>query len=960
MSPDQTATAIYLSRFRDRIATIRQNVTVTSLKGRFTNSIPNTLRRRDSLGRRGEHARTALSASLGLYYTGVDKSEEDLRDMSPVGWGDGEGDDGDGDGDGGDGDGEDGRSDSMEPLRHRDRDSSSREDITNASWDAQWELDMDREEERLMRSEHRIAEEREESVSGGEKVGVGGVRGREREMYKPYHSLNSGAARRKGLDEVKRMYEGGGRYATSMLRDLGAGEWNGEVADEEGQEEEAQNEGVPDEEAQNEEAQDEEPQNEEPPDEEPSQSATQDEENEDEEPPYPASQGNESSISLPSNPYPEDDFLLPLTRQPARTTPPPFPSPPNLIIHPNSSPGLSIPSNPYPEDAPSSPTSFSQPPPPPPPPPRPTQSPSPYYRAVTPPTPHSRRFPIYPCDRTISPISPFNASRHLISAEGTASSLSYRIEHRQEGNDGYSNDGDGVEGGYTYAPNHPYHGMDEEGMREYWHALEGYHTESERNLKRRGEGRGRRRTVSSPVQYDPERVFGSVGESYEGGGGEGGEWEDEVRRRYLDALSGEERRMAEEEDEEEFAMRTAAGETNAGNKNMMNRLLRTFACRPGTVTPIQTTIPTPTNTNTPTTPAIPTTPKKYTLAYLSHKIGRTQKREEEAKLRERLMALRLAEPSAPRTHHIEYINNPTEIPVLIPKPKAKRRKDSTQPNPPSLVPNLQSRTQSVIGPPVGLSQMIQRAPGSVRVVTPLPVPASSETGSSDGERGEEVEEEVQRGPRQEHSGSSLSDRLRQTQLEDLPLQQDAAREIRDLMMALERDQHHLITKPTPPSHSGTASYDIDTQRPPIQRADELPGGFSTPSPQASVSPHETLERHFRTQRQVNERFIRPIRAITSQSSSRTLPRSYRVPEGHSGGRGVLRIRNLVVQGEGEGEGEEVEGEVGIDDRNGGGSASRIVENERTGTEELETDAEEEKKETLLRDIPDGNGGDDIP
>ncbi|KAI4908519.1 uncharacterized protein J4E92_010845 [Alternaria infectoria] len=752
-----------------------------------------------------------------------------------------------------------------------------------------------------------------------------------------------------------------GRELQSMLRGLGAEEWNEEA--------EAPNAGVSNEEA---------------PDEEPSHTATQDEENEDEEnedeeneneenedeePPYPASQENEDSISLPSNPYPEDDFLLPLTRQPARTTPPPpFPSPPNLIIHPNSSPGLSIPSpglsipsNPYPEDAPPSPTpSFSQPPPPPPPPPpRPTQSPSPYYRAVTPPTPHSR-FPIYPVDRTISPISPFNASRHLISAEGTASSLSYRIEHRREGNDGYNNDDDGVEGGYTYAPNHPYHGMSAQETSEYWLGLEGYHTESERNLRRRGEGRGRRRTVSSPVQYDHERVFGSVGESYEGGSTR--EREDEVRRRYLDALTGEERRMAEEEDEEEFAMRTSSGETNAGRKNMMNRLLSTFACRPGTVTPLQTTTPNPTNTNTPTTLAVPLTPKKYTLAYLSHKIHRTQKRQEEARLRERLMALRLAEPSAPQTQHIENINinNPTEIPVLIPKPKAKRRKDSTQPNPPSLVPNLESRTQSVIGPPVGLSQMIQRAPGSVRVVTPLPVSVYSETGSSGGERGEEVEEEVQHGPRQEHSGSSLSDRLRQTQLEDLPLQQDAAQEIRDLMMALERDQHHLIVKTAPPSHSGTASYDPSPNAPAIQRADELPAGFSTSSPQASLSPHENLERHFRTQRQVNERFLHPIRAITSQSSSRTLPRSYRVPEGHGGGRGVLRVTNAVVQGE------ELEGSneigVGVDggeDGKGGSSANNVVENQQDGTEELAAGGEEQKGESLLRYNSDEEGGRDV-
>ncbi|KAI4638866.1 hypothetical protein J4E93_009616 [Alternaria ventricosa] len=677
-----------------------------------------------------------------------------------------------------------------------------------------------------------------------------------------------------------------GRELQSMLQNLSPEEWNGEAPDGEVQDEEAQDEEVPNEEAQDEEAQNEEASDEEAPD---------------EEPPHLGANEDQDSISLPSNPYPEDDFLLPLTRQPARTTPPPpFPSPPNLIIHPNSSPGLSIPSpglsipsNPYPEDAP--------------------------------------------------------------------------------------NDDDGVEGGYTYAPNHPYHGMSAQETSEYWLGLEGYHTESERNL-RRGQGRGRRRTVSSPVQYDAERVFGSVGESYEDGGVDGhGERADEVRRRYLDALSGEERKMAEEEDEEEFAMRTSAGETNAGRKNMMNRLLSTFACRPGTVTPLHTTIPNPTNPNTAnatSTPAVPTPPKKYTLAYLSHKIHRTQKREEEAKLRERLMAIRLPESSAPRTHHIENINNnndPTEVPVLIPKPKAKRRKDSTQPNPPSLVPNLESRTQSVIGPPVGLSQMIQRAPGSVRVVTPLPVSVSSETGSSGGERGEEVEEEVQRGPRQEHSGSSLSDRLRKTQLEDLPLQQDAAKEIRDLMMALERDQHHChpTTTPPPPQHTNiTATPNhLNPPTPPTQQADSLPAGFSRPETtpssghtQPSLSAHETLERHFRTQRQVNERFIRPIRAITSQSSSRTLPRSYRVPEDHSNGRGVLRVTNVVVQGEG------LEGsnEVGVDDeaevdersRDGGGVDS-IVENQQAGTGELAADGEEQKGESLLRYNGDEEGGKDV-
>ncbi|KAI4641974.1 uncharacterized protein J4E78_010275 [Alternaria triticimaculans] len=326
------------------------------------------------------------------------------------------------------------------------------------------------------------------------------------------------------------------------------------------------------------------------------------------------------------------------------------------------------------------------------------------------------------------------------------------------------------------------------------------------------------------------------------------------------------------------------------------------------------------------------------------------------------MALRLAEPSAPRTHHIENINNPTEIPVLIPKPKAKRRKDSTQPNPPSLVPNLESRTQSVIGPPVGLSQMIQRAPGSVRVMTPLPVSVSSETGSSGGERGEEV----QRGPRQEHSGSSLSDRLRQTQLEDLPLQRDAAKEIRDLMMALERDQGEVAGTPAQYAGGHGPPNGVDTDATPIERLGELPAGFSRPEmtsssahTQPSLSPHETLERHFRTQRQVNERFIRPVRAITSQSSSRTLPRSYRVPEGHGGGRGVLRVTNAVVQGEGEGSTEVGVGVDGGEDGKGGGSANNVVENQQDGTEDLEADAEEQKGESLLRYNGDEEGGRDV-
>jgi hypothetical protein len=216
MSPEQTAA--YLARFRDRIATFRQNVTVISLKGRITN----TVRRQDSLGRRGENACVALAASLGMYYTGGNKSEEDLRDVSPEhecsginGEEETERNGGEEDGDGdvedeGDPDW-DGRSDSMEPLRDSEReeivDGEGDEDADwesdrDGHWDGQWELDMDREEERIIDAEHRMAEERSSNAD------------EESELYVAYHSINSRAMRKTRLDSVEKMYQSGGRYST--------------------------------------------------------------------------------------------------------------------------------------------------------------------------------------------------------------------------------------------------------------------------------------------------------------------------------------------------------------------------------------------------------------------------------------------------------------------------------------------------------------------------------------------------------------------------------------------------------------------------------------------------------------------------------------------------------------------------------------------------------------------------
>jgi hypothetical protein len=129
-----------------------------------------------------------------------------------------------------------------------------------------------------------------------------------------------------------------------------------------------------------------------------------------------------------------------------------------------------------------------------------------------------------------------------------------------------------------------------------------------------------------------------------------------------------------------------------------------------------------------------------------------------------------------------------------------------------------SQTPSVIGPPVDLSKMIQRAPESIRTSSPSP-----------GSDAEPLRMNVERVPRQAHSdsSSSLSDRLRKTKLEDLPLRFGAAEEIRNLMLTLERDQNGSTNIPI--QHEDRLSGGVNsTTKLHTGQANELPGGFSRP------------------------------------------------------------------------------------------------------------------------------------
>ena len=132
----------------------------------------------------------------------------------------------------------------------------------------------------------------------------------------------------------------------------------------------------------------------------------------------PKSRKQNDEDDVVSTPYPEDDDLIPLTYQPNHGS---LPTPNDTnTLNTNSSSELSILTNLYPEDAP---TSQPQPPPP-------TQSPHSINRDTTPSTNRSY-FPIYPSDRTISPITPFVASRHIpfpVSSSSTRSHVQFPIE----------------------------------------------------------------------------------------------------------------------------------------------------------------------------------------------------------------------------------------------------------------------------------------------------------------------------------------------------------------------------------------------------------------------------------------------------------------------------------------------------------------------------------------------------
>ncbi|KAI5379977.1 hypothetical protein J4E82_001049 [Alternaria postmessia] len=505
-----------------------------------------------------------------------------------------------------------------------------------------------------------------------------------------------------------------------------------------------------------------------------------------------------------STPYPEDDDLIPLTYQPNHGS---LPTPNDTNkVNTNSSSELSILTNLYPEDAP---TTQPQPPPP-------TQSPHSINRNTTPSTNRSY-FPIYPSNRTISPISLFVASRHVpfpVSPSSTRSHVQFPIE---SGACAHNNDVEERE----YAPTHPYYDMNQQETQEYWHGLQRYNTESERHL-RRGEAptNRRQRSASSPVQHRDERTLESAG----------GEYEHHVG----DALEGEQ-----------------GGQAGEKKVNLVGRLLSTLTCRPGAVSPNDAAVPVK---HDQTVGMVSIVPRKYAMAFLSRKTGRTQRNEEEeeARLRERSLGLQIPPPHEKTTRDTGNTSRIREEAQQT--PRAKRGHEDKQSRSKPRVVNVGSQTPSVIGPPVDLSKMIQRAPESIRTSSPSP-----------GSDAEPLRMNVERVPRQAHSdsSSSLSDRLRKTKLEDLPLRFGAAEEIRNLMLTLERDQNGSTNIPI--QHEDRLSGGVNsTTKLHTGQANELPGGFSRPE-----------------NRQANRQYAQRVRAAKSHSSNLTLPPNFRAPEIHA-------------------------------------------------------------------------------
>ncbi|CAN9466683.1 unnamed protein product [Alternaria alternata] len=487
-----------------------------------------------------------------------------------------------------------------------------------------------------------------------------------------------------------------------------------------------------------------------------------------------------------STPYPEDDDLIPLTYQPNHGS----------LPTPNDTNKTLQPPNPNP--------------------PPPTQSPHSINRNTTPSTNRSY-FPIYPSNRTISPISLFVASRHVpfpVSPSSTRSHVQFPIE---SGACAHNNDVEERE----YAPTHPYYDMNQQETQEYWHGLQRYNTESERHL-RRGEAptNRRQRSASSPVQHRDERTLESAG----------GEYEHHVG----DALEGEQ-----------------GGQAGEKKVNLVGRLLSTLTCRPGAVSPNDAAVPVK---HDQTVGMVSIVPRKYAMAFLSRKTGRTQRNEEEeeARLRERSLGLQIPPPHEKTTRDTGNTSRIREEAQQT--PRAKRGHEDKQSRSKPRVVNVGSQTPSVIGPPVDLSKMIQRAPESIRTSSPSP-----------GSDAEPLRMNVERVPRQAHSdsSSSLSDRLRKTKLEDLPLRFGAAEEIRNLMLTLERDQNGSTNIPI--QHEDRLSGGVNsTTKLHTGQANELPGGFSRPE-----------------NRQANRQYAQRVRAAKSHSSNLTLPPNFRAPEIHA-------------------------------------------------------------------------------
>jgi hypothetical protein len=304
----------------------------------------------------------------------------------------------------------------------------------------------------------------------------------------------------------------------------------------------------------------------------------------------PEPQDNAEEAESSSNPYP-DDFPIP-------TSPP----------EPQTDDSVDLSSNPYPDDfriPTSSPEQLE-----------PDQEEDEIEGPVTP-SPHPSNFSIFPVDRTISPISPYDAARHQLSARSLQQSESQCSTRSEQICDEY------IDRYLVDNPNHPCHNLTGEERRTFWNNLHAYRESPRKrntphplrlNSARRGRD-AQPEPDTEDMRYEAEeswhpaqeRLLGSASLSYEGQ-----ENEHDLRQAFMESLGPEARLRAAEAESLSFDSSSSLGsefeyeerldeedadiddpepphptQIQAGKKKSSagRRLVHTLVCRPGTCTP---------------------------------------------------------------------------------------------------------------------------------------------------------------------------------------------------------------------------------------------------------------------------------------------------------------------------------------------------------------------------------------